>query len=441
MDKVFSVLELNSTVRNLLRESFPQTIWVCGEIQGFRPERNKRHIYFELVQKDADSDNILAKVKIALFAGKRPLIERRIAETKGAFKLSNDIEVKILCEVSLHPPTGQYSLIVHDIDTVYTLGKVAQNRLKIIEDLKKRGLLNRNKLCDLALVPLNIGLITAYDSAAYHDFTNELALSGYGFKVWACNCHMQGKAVEPDVLKALSFLNKTVANKLDAIVITRGGGSTADLSFFDNKKIAENIAASKFPVISALGHQIDSTITDMVSHTICKTPTKAAQLLVERVKGVMDELDNLTEQIPNRASQLIIKSSQGLANLSVKLESASSRFFRIHREELLNRKHRVVNSAKMIVTKEKDALKLSLKNLKLFPPKIIKAAIEKIKYLQEKIKILDPKNTLKRGYSITLKGGKAIKSFDSLNINDEILSVFYEGEVLSKISKKEKTDV
>ena len=94
--KVFTVLEINSLVSGLLKDAFGAYIWVCGEIQGLRPDRDKLHTYFELVQKDADSDRIVAKVRVALFAGRKPLVERRISETKGAFSLKNDIEVKFL---------------------------------------------------------------------------------------------------------------------------------------------------------------------------------------------------------------------------------------------------------------------------------------------------------------------------------------------------------
>jgi exonuclease VII large subunit len=139
-EKTYSILELNNTVRNLIKGHFTSYIWVCGEIQGLRPERNKKHTYFELVQKHPHHSEIIAKIKVALFASRKPAIFKRIAEAQGSFDLKNDIEVRFLCEVSLHPPTGQYSLIVIDIDPVYTLGKVAQNRLRIIEELKKEGL-------------------------------------------------------------------------------------------------------------------------------------------------------------------------------------------------------------------------------------------------------------------------------------------------------------
>ena len=106
--KVYTVLEINNIVRDILKKEFPAYIWVCGEIQGLRPKVDKKHTYFELIQKHPKEDIIIAKVKVALFANRKPFIHKRIKDTNGAFELKNDIEVKFLCEVSLHPPTGQY---------------------------------------------------------------------------------------------------------------------------------------------------------------------------------------------------------------------------------------------------------------------------------------------------------------------------------------------
>ncbi|MCK4912538.1 MAG: exodeoxyribonuclease VII large subunit [Candidatus Omnitrophica bacterium] len=435
-EKIFTVLELNATVRELIQIAFPQSVWVCGEIQGLRPDRGRRHTYFELVQKEAQGDNIVAKVKMALFAGRKPLIEKRLKEVEGGFQLKNDIEVKLLCEVSLHPPTGQYSLVVVDIDTVYTLGKVAQNRLKIIEDLRSRGLLEKNKLLALPSLPLRIGLITAYDSAAYHDFINELKSSEYGFKVLIQNCHMQGKAVEGDVIKALHSFNKLSSEELDVIVVTRGGGSTADLAYFDNKKIAESIANSNIPVISAIGHQINTTIADMVSHTFCMTPTKAAGFLVEKIRTVAENLDYLEKDIIDKAESFISDEKTQLQSLAVKTERLSSRYFRVHQDALLNKKHSILSALKIAVTKNREFFKRSLDSLNLSLGKVFNNSLDQLKYLDQKIKILSPENTLKRGYSITLKGEKSVKSIDDLEENDLIKTIFYQGSVVSEVRSK-----
>lgn len=433
IDKIYTVLELNTEVRNVIKTQFSDNVWVCGEIQGLRPDRDKRHTYFELVQKDQESDIIVAKVKLALFAGRKPLIYKRIQETEGAFELKNDIEVKFLCEVSLHPPTGQYSLVIVDIDTVYTLGKVAQNRLKIIEDLRKQGLLEKNKLYQIPDIPLNIGLITAYDSAAYHDFINELKISGYAFKVYALNCHMQGKQVQEDVVGALDLFSHFPKSKLDIVVITRGGGSIADLSYFDNKKIAESIANSNFPVISAIGHQINTSIADMVAHTFCKTPTKAAQFLVEKVKLVVENLDYLRGEILEKADSFIRDKKTELQNITTKIDSTVSKYFRFHREELINVQHKIINAAKLNLVGEKEFIKRSSSILSLGLDKLFKNLKSSLEHKEGKVKILNPKNILRRGYSITYKGKKAVKSIKGIEAGDVIKTILYDGEVISEV--------
>ena len=439
-DKVYSVLELNNLVRLVIKKGFPETVWLCGEIQGLRVQRGKNHIYFSLVQKDPDSENIVAQVDANLFAGIRPLIERRIREAQGAFELKDDIEVKFLCEVDLYAPRGKFNVNIKDIDPVYTLGKVAQNRLKIIEELKAKGLLEKNKLTFIPDLPLRIGLITSYDSAAYHDFTNELSLSGFGFKVLACNSHMQGALVEKDVLEAMNYFNKLSPNELDVIVITRGGGSISDLAYFDNKKIAESIANSKFAVITGLGHQINTTIADMVAHTLCKTPTKVAQLLVEKISQFSQNLDYFQEKITGQAESFLDSSRRQLQNLTLNIDSVALRYFRVQREEVLEKRHLLISRSTLALASQKEALKAMSAILKVNLPAAFKELNLRLEHWRQKIKILDPRQVLKRGYSLTYKNGRIFKSVKNIQVGDKFTTVLYDGKLESEVKKKENHD-
>ena len=392
--EVYSVLELNTIVRDIIQSEFPDYIWVIGEVQGLRPERSKKHTYFELVQKHSQGDDIVARARCALFANKKPFIIQKLKEAKLPSDLQNDIEVKFLCEVSLHPPTGQYSLIIVDIDPVYTLGKVAQNRQRIIDELRKRNLLERNSLCRMPQMPLRVGLITAYDSAAYHDFLNEIKTSNYSFSVFAYNAHMQGKNVEADIIKALDYFNAQPKDSFDVIVITRGGGSKADLSWFDNKRIAECIAQSKFPILTALGHQIDITITDMVAHTSVKTPTKAAQFLVERIRSCEEELDMVGRDIIQLSQELVERSKQDLESTAVKIDSFALRYFRDHHQSLLIMAHEIKQATLQEFSDQNMKLQKTAELMQLYSLKIFDSAKQKLKFFNDKVSILDPKNVL-----------------------------------------------
>jgi exodeoxyribonuclease VII large subunit len=433
--KIFSVRELNSAVAGAIKSYFPHAVWVCGEIQSLG-EKNGIS-YFDLVQKDSDSSNkIVAQARSVMFGNIKASVMRKFRELDPSLEIRNDIEVKLLCELDLYVPRGQFSLKVVDIDPVYTLGKVAANRLKIIEDLKKRGLLDKNKLQILPPVPLTIGLITSFDSAAYHDFINELQTSGFGFKVFLKDCRMQGDQVEKDVAQALNFFNRS-GIELDAVVITRGGGSVSDLGWFDNKVIAETIAANNFPVISAIGHQINLTITDLAAHTSLKTPTASAQFLVSRVQEFTQNLTRLQDDILEEAQTIIDDQTSGLQGMAVKIETLTSRYFRTQAEDILDKKHIFQSVCQRIVMQEKQEIARAKDSLNNSANKIFEKSKDKIKYLESKISLLDPKNVLKRGFSLTLKDGKALKSAVGVDVGTRIDTIFYDGKITSRVEESE----
>lgn len=429
-EKIYSVFELNDAVRGLIRSEFSGYVWVCGEIQDLR---ERGHINLSLVQKHPEFDQIIAQVKAVIFENVKPRVLSRIKDSGSDFELKKDIEVKLLCKVDLYVKTGQFSLTVFDIDPVYTLGKIASNRQKIINELQSRGVFDKNKTKELPLLPLKIGVITAYESAAYYDFVNELKSSGYGFKLLTRDCYMQGKLVERDICRALGYFDNFSQDNLDCIVITRGGGSTADLSFFDNKKIAQAIADCSFPVISALGHEINVTIADMAAHTSLKTPTAAAKFFVERISGFVQRLDYVRDEIFRRAGDFLSDTKKQLESSTVKIENSIVKYFSRHKEELLEKKHRAQQVISLYLVREKSQLQRFSKNLETNAAKFVKDKKQNINHIEEKIKLLNPREILKRGYSITFKGKKAVKSIDDIEDKDFIKTIFYKGSIISQV--------
>lgn len=433
-ERVFTILELNQIVRNLIRTEFPESLWVCGEIQDFRASRDKRHIYFNLVQKHPEADEIVAKVNVVIFENKKQEIFDKLKELGSDFELRNDIEVKLKCELDFYPRAGSFSLIVIDLDPYYTLGKLAQGRKKIIEELRLRGLLEKNKLLKISSAPLRVGLITASDSAAYHDFIHELEISSFGFKVFLCNCYMQGQYVSEDVVGAINFFNKAHL-ELDVMVLTRGGGSSADLSWFDSKAIAEAVSLSRIPVITALGHEINVTVADMVAHTSVKTPTKAAQFLVGMINEFVERLDYLKERILLKTKDYVDSAKHRLEAIAVKFESRLPGYFQTHKEELLKTQYTMCNAVEGFLGVQKQHLTRDFELLELYANKLFKNFKNEVQYIETQICLLDPRNVLKRGYSITLKDGKALKSSEFVNEKEVIKTILYKGNLLSEVKK------
>ena len=139
--KVYTISELNTEVQAFLRQRYPTSIWVQGEIKNYSRNAHKEHVFFELCEKDPESERILARITTVIFEGAKARIATSLAKIEAGFQLQDDIEVKLECIVDLYPPSGSYQLRVLDIDPTYTLGRIAQQRYEILERLKKEGLI------------------------------------------------------------------------------------------------------------------------------------------------------------------------------------------------------------------------------------------------------------------------------------------------------------
>ncbi len=302
-EPTYSVSDINELVLGALRRQFPRQIWVRGEIQGYDLRKHRDTVSFTLAEKSADSDDVRASVTAIMFGDDRRAIDALLRQSENAFTLQDGIEVRFRVEVNLWVKAGRYQLQVRGIDPTYTLGRLAQNRKRIVEQLTQRGLLNQNKSVALPLVPLRVGVIGAKGSAGLRDFVTHLTQSGLRFSVSMIDAAMQGPQVEADVCRAIAHFNRTRA--VDAIVITRGGGSATDLSWFDRLGLAEAIATSTLPVLTGLGHTHDTSVADIVAHANLKTPTDAAQFLINRVESFLAFLEDAARRLNEHATALL----------------------------------------------------------------------------------------------------------------------------------------
>ena len=409
-DEFLTVSELNHFIRDVLNSGFPKSLWVCGEIQGYDRGKDKKHVFFELCEKDPATRDITARIGLVIFAQARPKIDAILKKAENAFELKDDIEVKFLCKVDFYPGHGQVRLIVESIDPVHTLGKIAQDRQRLISLLKEKGILDKNKQLPLPDMVLNVGLITSYDSAAYHDFISELKRSGYSFKVFLVDSVMQGKNTEASVIKALKMLEDK--GEVDVIVITRGGGSIAELSCFDSEKIALMIAQLGIPVLSGIGHEINTTVTDLAAHTFAKTPTAIAKFLVERLKEFMEGVDQRALFLQTRTLGLIQSHHQRLASITQALKRASAARFKDFQRALGDAQEHL-----------KKIIYLRLENSRT-----------KINHYQKLAQMADPKNTLKRGFSITRsQEGRLIRSVKDAKDIKAITTQLVDGIIHSEV--------
>ena len=410
--KRFSLLELNRLVREAIEDALPMEYWVEAELSECRESRG--HCYMELIQKDEQTATPIAKASAKCWANKwltiRPYFERTTGQQLHA-------GMKVLLQVypQFHEAYG-FSWIVTDIDPTYTLGDMARKRQEIIQKLKAEGVFDLQKELQFPVFCQHIAVISSQTAAGYGDFCNQLADNPYGFKfdTQLFPAIMQGEGVEQSIISALEQIYDM---PFDCVVIIRGGGATSDMSGFDTLALAENVANFPIPIITGIGHERDESILDMVSHTRVKTPTAAASLLIDHLKGVLETIEEAQSMITHYVQQkLSIANSQ----LSI-ISEAIPRLFSI------------------VKTRQEAKIDALYTRLPMLIERRLTSENHRLQLIDEKLKALDPTLLLARGYSITLHNGKAVKDASQLPPGAEIETRLAKGTVHSIVNESVKT--
>ena len=404
--KRYSLFELNRLVRESIECEMPDEYWVEAELSECRESRG--HCYMELIQKDEQTATPVAKASAKCWANKwltiRPYFERTTGQQLHA-------GMKVLLQVypQFHETYG-FSWIINDIDPTYTIGDMARKRQEIIKKLKDEGVFDLQKELQLPLFCQHIAVISSQTAAGYGDFCNQLADNPYGFKfeTQLFPAIMQGEGVEQSIIAALEQIYNS---QFDCVVIIRGGGATSDMSGFDTLALAENVANFPIPIITGIGHDRDESILDMVSHTRVKTPTAAAAFLISHLKEVLDIIDASQERITRFALQKISNLKSQISNL----QEAIPRLFSI------------------VKTRQESKIDLFEQRMHTSIDRRFISERHRLELIDEKLKALDPTLLLKRGYSITLHHGRAVKDATTLHPGDEIETRLARGTIISKV--------
>ena len=401
-----TLFELNRLVREAIEDALPMEYWVEAELSECRESRG--HCYMELIQKDEQTATPIAKASAKCWANKwltiRPYFERTTGQQLHA-------GMKVLLQVypQFHEAYG-FSWIVTDIDPTYTLGDMARKRQEIIQKLKAEGVFDLQKELQLPVFCQRIAVISSQTAAGYGDFCNQLADNPYGFKfeTQLFPAIMQGEGVEQSIISALEQIYDM---PFDCVVIIRGGGATSDMSGFDTLALAENVANFPIPIITGIGHERDESILDMISHTRVKTPTAAAALLIDHLKGVLETIEGAQSMITHYVQQkLSIANSQ----LSI-ISEAIPRLFSI------------------VKTRQEAKIDALYTRLPMLIERRFTSERHRLQLMDEKLKALDPTLLLARGYSITMHNGRAVKDASQLPPGAEIETRLAKGTIHSVI--------
>ena len=435
-EKVYSVSALNSLIKGLLEETFPE-VFVRGEISNFTAH-SSGHFYFSL--KDESS-----QVQAVMFKGSNCHLK---------FQPKSGLEVLVKARVSVYSPRGSYQLICQ---TMEPLGdgalRLAFEQLKA--KLEKEGLFQKKLKKPLPPWPQHIAVVTSPTGAALRDVLQILKRRSFGLKVTLVPAIVQGEQGVASLIKALSQADSL---KADLLICTRGGGSIEDLWCFNEEAVARALRACQTPTISAVGHEIDYTICDFVADLRAPTPSAAAELAVKDRKDIEHKVQELRRQLKQKITQSLKNVKENLQHHFKQLCDPRSmiedKFLRcdelVHRlklsqKRLLQEKKEHRNSLELRLANPAEAVaKSQLKRaefhqrMKKTMGFLLKEQRSFLHHHMQSLNNLSPLNVLKRGYSLTYKDQKIIRTSDELKPNDAIRIQWAKGQAEAVIKKIKK---
>ena len=439
--KIISVTELNKLAKSLLENGIPK-LWIEGEISNLaRPASG--HIYFSL--KDETS-----QIRCAWFKQRQSI---------NANDISNGTKMLALGKISLYQPRGEYQFIIEKMETAGE-GDLKRKYEELKQKLFNEGLFDREKKLEIPKLPKKIGVITSPSGAAIRDVLSILKRRFPLLPIVIFPVTVQGDNAAPDIENALK--NANLRADCDVLILTRGGGSLEDLWAFNEEIVARAIHVSKIPIISAIGHETDTTIADFVSDVRAPTPSGAAEIVTPDQNELLKLLKTLFGRIEHETNQYINSKSQSMDWLSKRL-SQSNPIMTVRKQiEISGNLRKLLFSSigrnLSIHSKAVDSLKFRLNSSS---PKLeIQKAISHLSEMQLKIttstkssvtklnsqltalgKTLDslsPLKTLDRGYAVARdsKTKKIISNSEKVSINSQIDIKLAKGEIAAKVIKR-----
>ena len=441
---IYTVAEVTARVKRLIEGSRGlQEIWVRGEVSNFKP--SSRHLYFSLKDENA----LLSCV----------MFENRKNNLKLA--LSNGIEVMARGSMGVYGARSSYQLYVEEIVSVGR-GILYLKFEQLKEELQKEGYFDPEHKVPLPYLPRRVGVVTSRKGAAIRDIIWVLRDRFPNLEVVLAFCRVQGEGAAEEIAQAIQDLNDY--SKVDVIIVARGGGSLEDLFAFNERVVAEAIYKSGIPIVSAVGHEIDFTISDFVADYRAPTPSAAAQKVVPKKEDLIKLIGNKKEKLTYFIADRLktprsdlegIKSSlpfryplRSIQNLEQIVDELTKKLF-----FSLRRKHKwesyrlsvLSHTFGQLVPKERihlmrEKLKEEKNRLLSFSKRELEREKERVNFLENRLKSLSPLSILERGYSICFKHPEQeiIKDYRQLKEGGKIRVKLHRGGVYSTVYKIEE---
>lgn len=434
----FTVKEITYTIKKFIDSTFSTALWIEGEITNLRYAQNG-NIYFNLTEKDAS-------LKAIIFSDNKH-------EVVNSY-LKNGLKVLCFGRLNFYPKTGECYFIVRRVEPI---GK-GLLEIRKEELLKKyRHYFDPNRKRTIPSYPKKIAIITSLFGAALQDFI-KIGKDRWDLDILIYPVRVQGEGAEKEIVQAIKDIN-TYFEDVDLIVITRGGGSYEDLAPFYTEEIIIGIINSKIPVVSAVGHEIDYTICDMIADKRCPTPSAAAQQIIPDKEKMLEKLFIYTKKYKQALEIILSKKERDLYSLKLNLHERNPIrvLYKLERElkdrfynlclrirEILTQKESKINSLKLglrrhhpleKVKREEEKLNGYKKRLEILMDHYLELQQKRLQNLLGLLNSLSPLKVLERGYSIvrSLEKEKVIKMASDLEIGERLEIRFSKGRALVEV--------
>jgi exodeoxyribonuclease VII large subunit len=428
--KVYSLSSLTQSIQNVIEANCNKVVWIKAEIVRLNYYPKSGHCYPNLVEKK--NGKVIAELRGNIWAGNFEKINNKF-QTVLKEKLKDNITVVIQGSITYSPIHG-LALNITDIDPEFTLGELAREKAETIARLKEQNIFGLNREKNLPLLPKTIAIISVETSKGYGDFINVIKNNPYGY------CYhfllfpaiLQGERAVATIGEQLEKIKKYSVN-FDAVAIIRGGGGEIGLSCFDNFILAEKVATFPIPVLTGIGHSSNETVSEMVSFQSFITPTKIAEFLLQKFHDFAVPLKENEQKLVNGSEILFRERKTSLLETSRLFSSLTSTALSGTRASLDNLLFQLEKQGEKLIFEEKSSLEQAVRILLTRAANPLLEAQTTLHFTEEKIRMLSPRNILKRGYSITRQNGKLIRSTAGLDKELLLETELYEGMVESRI--------
>ena len=441
---IWSVSELSRRLAAALEQGFP-TVWVEGEISNFKVY-GSGHAYFTLKDEGA-------QIRAVLFRNRM----RRIR-----FEPGDGLHVLAFGSIEVYPQRGEYQLVVELLEP-RGLGALQLAFEQLKERLGREGLFDQARKRALPRFPRKIGIVTSPRGAALHDMLRVIGRRFGEIHVVIAPAKVQGEGAAAEVAQAVRELN--ALGGVDVIIVGRGGGSLEDLWAFNDEMLARTIAASKIPVISAVGHEVDFTIADFVADVRAATPSQAAELVVREKRAVAESVGDLHRRLVRamgrrleaerdrldavRERRVLTDPHRPLRDLSRRLDDAAARLLRAIRTSLRHAGHRVelatrdLRARNPVMRLRHDRRRLDELTGRL--DRALARGLDRRRHrlvgVTGRLDSLSPLAVLARGYSLTLTpSGQIVRSVGQVAVGDEVAVMLHEGRLTARVTGRKEHD-